>query len=296
MNDIEYTLTTTNRERKNLANQARHKKGGSRSKKCTLPSDYLSAAQKKGLNGEVTTYEMDKPHTLSELRQWPEDIRKEYMANLVEKYGPTNVDLAEMFGCNRKHIHRVLPSVFGIDPSERNMRSWQNGNDAWASFLGVEPTKSMWLSAPRLRETRIAQGLTQTELAKKSGVSSASISMYETSSRVRPDRLTKLAAALGTSVEYLTGDTDDPGPTQTVFQPDLPQAETKEPAYDSFKIVTPVTAPDEPDPAPTIITPPNYLSFVLDGTVEDLIQLLETGKAMFNGKYSISVTLQRTEE
>lgn len=295
MNDAEYTLQQTNRERKSIANQARHKKGGSRSKKCTLPSDYLSAAQKKGLNGEVTTYEMDKPHTLSELRRWPGDIRKEYMANLVEKYGPTNVDLAEMFGCNRKHIHRVLPSVFGIDPSERNIRSWQNGNDAWASFLGVEPTKSMWLSAPRLRETRIAQGLTQTELAKKSGVSSASISMYETSSRIRPDRLTKLAAALGTSVEYLTGDTDDPVPTQTVFQPNLLQAEPEEPAYDSFETAE-IEEQTDPAPTPTIITPPSYMSFGLKGTVEELIQLLETGKAMFSGKYGISVALQRCDE
>jgi transcriptional regulator with XRE-family HTH domain len=57
----------------------------------------------------------------------------------------------------------------------------------------------------RLREVRLKQGLSQQDLAAKSGVTAANISRIETgeTNQPRPSTLRKLAAALGVSVAEL---------------------------------------------------------------------------------------------
>ena len=52
MHDFDYDAM----QKKRIARGASHMKRGSKSKKCTLPSDYLTAAQKRRLNGPVSTY------------------------------------------------------------------------------------------------------------------------------------------------------------------------------------------------------------------------------------------------
>ena len=46
MHDFDYDAM----QKKRIARGASHMKRGSKSKKCTLPSDYLTAAQKRRLN------------------------------------------------------------------------------------------------------------------------------------------------------------------------------------------------------------------------------------------------------
>lgn len=69
----------------------------------------------------------------------------------------------------------------------------------------------------RLRALREKRGMTQRELADAIGVSRQAIGFYESGER-EPDLTTiqKLAHALGTSVSYLVGETDDPSPPPTV--------------------------------------------------------------------------------
>lgn len=60
--------------------------------------------------------------------------------------------------------------------------------------------------AKRLKDSRIKSRLTQSQLAKKIGVASSSIGMYEQARR-EPDNetLLKLCSALNTSTDYLLG-------------------------------------------------------------------------------------------
>lgn len=141
MNDAAYLFKQTNRERSVTARGARHKRNGSRSKKCTLPSDNLTPAQKKGLNGTVETYSMNAPHTLEELKLWPEDLRHEYMEKILATYRPKNQDLARMLGCPNTSVPRLLPDKFKIFRD----RGWRPTNAperhaAWNQFLGIEET------------------------------------------------------------------------------------------------------------------------------------------------------------
>ena len=65
--------------RAKTARSASAKVGGSKSKKCSLPSDNLTPAQKARLNGPVITYRMVPGHSDEELARWPEDLRQEYI-------------------------------------------------------------------------------------------------------------------------------------------------------------------------------------------------------------------------
>lgn len=63
----------------------------------------------------------------------------------------------------------------------------------------------------RITEARKQKGLSQAELAKRSGLSQAGISYIEKGLRSpSTDTLELLASALGCSVSYLMGETNDP--------------------------------------------------------------------------------------
>lgn len=95
MQDATYTLTQTNLERKITARSASRRVSGSKSRRCTLPSDHLTQAQRDAMSGPVITYAMDERHTWAELRHWPEDLRRQYMDKLLA-LNPSNAQLGEL--------------------------------------------------------------------------------------------------------------------------------------------------------------------------------------------------------
>ena len=103
MHDFDYDAM----QKKRIARGASHMKRGS--KKCTLPSDYLTAAQKRRLNGPVSTYKLDEPMSWESFKAMPEDLRKKYILNLQETYQANNDMLGKMFGvtgvsvCKMRH-------------------------------------------------------------------------------------------------------------------------------------------------------------------------------------------------
>ena len=94
MHDFDYDAM----QKKRIARGASHMKRGSKSKKCTLPSDYLTAAQKRRLNGPVSTYKLDEPMNWESFKAMPEDLQKKYILNLQETYQANNNMLGKMFG------------------------------------------------------------------------------------------------------------------------------------------------------------------------------------------------------
>lgn len=105
MHDFDYDAM----QKKRIARGASHMKRGSKSKKCTLPSDYLTAAQKRRLNGPVSTYKLDEPMNWESFKAIPEDLQKKYILNLQETYQANNDMLGKMFGvtgvsvCKMRH-------------------------------------------------------------------------------------------------------------------------------------------------------------------------------------------------
>lgn len=135
MNDVAYTLVQTNKERTVAARGIYGKKTGSKTKYCGLPSDHLTEAEKRKLNGPVNTYDMSIPHTYKELMGWPFDIRGEYLAKLMTM-SPTNAQLETMLQTSHSSTHRLL-SLYGLVKHSKGPRPKANAAQvrAWKQFL-----------------------------------------------------------------------------------------------------------------------------------------------------------------
>lgn len=103
MHDFDYDAM----QKKRIARGASHMKRGGKSKKCTLPSDYLTAAQKRKLNGPVSTYKLDEPMSWESFKAMPEDLQKKYILNLQETYQANNDMLGKMFGVTGVSVCRM---------------------------------------------------------------------------------------------------------------------------------------------------------------------------------------------
>lgn len=96
MTDFDYEVM----QKKRTASGAFHKKGGSKSKRCTMPSDYLTPAQKKKLNGPTHELNLNQSLTWAEYKCIPTDsLKKTYLLNLMNTYKPSAQMLHRMFGC-----------------------------------------------------------------------------------------------------------------------------------------------------------------------------------------------------
>ena len=103
MSDFEFDCM----KKRQLAGQAKYRKRGSKSKKCSLPSDGMTNKQWKERCGPVITYNPNKPMVWEDFKKLPDHIQAEYITNLQHKFGVTAVDLGKMFGVQpltvRKH-------------------------------------------------------------------------------------------------------------------------------------------------------------------------------------------------
>ena len=84
------------------------------SRKCTLPSEYLTAAQKRKLNGEVITVNLNRPMKWAEFKQLNKELQTMYAQNLVRKFGVTAVAMAEMLGVSKCTVYTYAKGVWGL--------------------------------------------------------------------------------------------------------------------------------------------------------------------------------------
>ena len=115
MHDFDYDAM----QKKRIARGASHMKRGSKSKKCTLPSDYLTAAQKRRLNGPVSTYKLDEPMNWESFKAMPEDLQKKYILNLQETYQANDKMIAKLFGKSDVTVGEHRKSL-GLKPTGKS--------------------------------------------------------------------------------------------------------------------------------------------------------------------------------
>lgn len=63
-----------------------------------MPSDYLSATEKKKLNGEITVYTMKEPISWVRFKSYPKDIQKEYIQWFVDEFNLSRGPFCKMLG------------------------------------------------------------------------------------------------------------------------------------------------------------------------------------------------------
>lgn len=137
MNEAEYIFKTDIKDKKQGLSGARGQKKGSKSKKCTLPSDYLTASQKRKLNGEVKTYKMKEPITWETFKNMPKDYQQSYIAGMCDTYHVTAVQLADMMYVSSATLLKYIKDHGLVDTHlpGRGHRMSAAQFDAWNKFL-----------------------------------------------------------------------------------------------------------------------------------------------------------------
>lgn len=130
MNEFDYDV----REKKSIASGARHRVNGSKSKRCTMPSDYLTPAQRKKLNGEVCTMNLNKPIGWSELKDVPTGMAKEYIENLHHTHRATIAGASIMLGVSKERYMKFCRDI-GADVPTRRGRTSEKDKETWAEFI-----------------------------------------------------------------------------------------------------------------------------------------------------------------
>lgn len=77
MNDFDYDCMQKKRTARSAFAHISRKRGG-----CTLPSDNLTAKQRREKNGEVKSYNITRPMPWPEFKTLPEDLKREFLRNM----------------------------------------------------------------------------------------------------------------------------------------------------------------------------------------------------------------------
>ena len=111
MTDERYVFNETVNERSKMKRGAAHKKNGSKTKRCTMPSDHLTAKEKKKLNGECRMIKMNRPYKdWKQFKKLSESVKYSYITGLIENYGARSCDICEMFGISYWTLHDEFKS------------------------------------------------------------------------------------------------------------------------------------------------------------------------------------------
>lgn len=139
MTDAEYLFHSQSKESKRIARGSYAKKGGIRSKSCRLPSDYLTQAQKKKLNGEVVTINMAERKTWKQVLKMPKDLAVEYLTELKMVHKGRNKDIAEYLGTSPKCISWFIGENC---PQLKNGFQSYSPSEEWLKFIAEDSTAS----------------------------------------------------------------------------------------------------------------------------------------------------------
>lgn len=131
MHDFDFDVM----QKKRIAQSARHRVCGSKSKRCTLPSDRLTPAQWKKKNGSVVTMNLNVPLSWSEFKSLPTDLQKEYLLRCITQFGCKMSNFSELFGVHHVTIKKKLLDL-GIDmnffkPGEKMSKDQRESFEVW---------------------------------------------------------------------------------------------------------------------------------------------------------------------
>ena len=95
-------------DKKNVARSSHNKrshcgKGGS----VKFPSDYMTKKELKAMNGEVKSYKMHDPMSWKEFLALPDDLKKEYIKYIRERFKATDTALADAFGVSLSYFCKL---------------------------------------------------------------------------------------------------------------------------------------------------------------------------------------------
>ena len=136
MTDIQYVYRQDIKTKKANGRGSFHKKCGSKSKKCTLPSDYLTRKEKLNLNSGVETWNMSTFYSFQDFKKMPSDIQVEYINGIIDKYSVALKNVCEevlkvSYSYFRKeliknNIYGQIHIRSGFHPKQEDLKALKN--------------------------------------------------------------------------------------------------------------------------------------------------------------------------
>lgn len=135
MNDAEYIFKQTSVERKRNGYGDYHKKrqGG---RQVRLPSDHLTKKELAALSSDVTKINLNAPVTWAEFKNWPDDLKIEYLQKLENKYHARGAAVADMLGITTVTLSKCRREL-GI-PEKSGGRRLPLDAVGWKSFCNPQ--------------------------------------------------------------------------------------------------------------------------------------------------------------
>ena len=112
MPDEQYVMISDSIEKKKIAHSSHNRKthcgkGG----RVKFPSDYLSKKELKAMNGDVKSYNFNKPMTWEEFRSMPQDLQIMYIKKLRNEFGVPDIVLSKAMGICKSSFSKAMKDL-----------------------------------------------------------------------------------------------------------------------------------------------------------------------------------------
>ena len=148
MNDVEFILKEDIKEKKQAGRGYYHKKNGSKSKKCSLPSDHLSKKEIEKMNGECKVYNFSKPMSYSNFCAMPVELQIKYLETLRIKFGANQTEISKMMGVAKTTLASHRAKFLDNKPVFRRYKHSRLDIEAWNRFVNGEENKDAVVAEP----------------------------------------------------------------------------------------------------------------------------------------------------
>ena len=110
--DEQYVMISDSIEKKKIARSSHNRKthcgkGG----RVKFPSDYLSKKELKAMNGDVKSYNLNRPMTWEEFRSMPQDLQIMYIKKLRNEFGVPDIVLSKAMGVCKSSFSRAMSGL-----------------------------------------------------------------------------------------------------------------------------------------------------------------------------------------
>ena len=135
MTDERFTFYEDIRQKNSTKAGAYHRVSGAKSKRCTLPSDHLTAAEMKRRNSPVSSIKLNQPITYEEFKTLTPTLQALYLDHLIHEYKARRIDVVQMLGISQSMWGKIKPTIpCKLDfPKGKHVPAPE-----WLAFIGGE--------------------------------------------------------------------------------------------------------------------------------------------------------------
>ena len=107
--DEQYVMISDSIEKKKIARSSHNRKTHcGKSGRVKFPSDYLSKKELKAMNGDVKSYNLNRPMTWEKFRSMPQDLQIMYIKKLRNEFGVPDIVLSKAMGICKSSFSKAM--------------------------------------------------------------------------------------------------------------------------------------------------------------------------------------------